>query len=73
MTGTAFLKSLVQLPYAVAVSSRRTLAEQGSPQAVGNVLDADPPLVNWEQSYDAFTHSPKGRRIKLSVTYRPGT
>ncbi|MDE2772832.1 MAG: carboxypeptidase-like regulatory domain-containing protein, partial [Gemmatimonadota bacterium] len=34
VTGTAFSESLVQLPYAVTVSSRRTLAEQGSPQAV---------------------------------------
>ena len=37
-----------------------------------NLLDAPPPLVNWEQSYDGFTHSPKGRRIKLSLTYRMG-
>ena len=39
---------------------------------VMNALDADPPHVRWEQSYDGFTHSPKGRRIKMSVTYRPG-
>ena len=39
---------------------------------VMNVLDADPPHVRWEQSYDGFTHSPKGRRIKMSVTYRLG-
>ena len=39
--------------------------------SVINLLDAPPPLVNWEQSYDGFTHSPKGRRMKLSVTYRP--
>ena len=37
-----------------------------------NVLDTDPPLVRWEASYDGFTHSPKGRRIKLSLTYRMG-
>ena len=37
-----------------------------------NLLDAAPPLVNWEQSYDGFTHSPKGRRVKLSITYRMG-
>ena len=37
-----------------------------------NLLDSDPPLVNWEQSYDGFTHSPRGRRIKMSVVYRPG-
>ena len=35
-----------------------------------NLLGTAPPLVNWEQSYDGFTHSPKGRRIKLSITYR---
>ncbi len=40
--------------------------------SVINLLDAPPPLVNWEQSYDGYTHSPKGRRIKMSVTYRPG-
>ena len=34
VTGTAFEESPVSLPYAVAVSGRRTLAEQGSPQAV---------------------------------------
>ena len=34
VTGTAFSESMVQLPYAVSVASRRTLAEQGSPQAV---------------------------------------
>ncbi|MYG81482.1 MAG: hypothetical protein F4187_06830 [Gemmatimonadetes bacterium] len=39
---------------------------------VMNALDADPPHVRWEQSYDGFTHSPKGRRIKMSVTWRPG-
>ncbi len=36
-----------------------------------NILDRDPPLVNWEQSYDGFTHSVKGRRIELSLTWRP--
>ena len=40
--------------------------------SVLNLLDSAPPLVNWEQSYDGFTHSPKGRRIKMSVTWRPG-
>ncbi len=40
--------------------------------SVLNVLDAPPPLVRWEASYDGFTHSPKGRRIKLSLTYRMG-
>ena len=35
-----------------------------------NLMDADPPYVKWEQSFDGFTHSAKGRRIKLSATYR---
>ena len=35
-----------------------------------NLLGTPPPFVNWEQSYDGRTHSPKGRRIKLSVTHR---
>ncbi len=39
---------------------------------VMNVLDSDPPQVRWEASYDGFTHSPKGRRIKASLTYRMG-
>ncbi len=34
VTGTAFEESPVDLPYSVAVSGRRSLAEQGSPQAV---------------------------------------
>ena len=40
--------------------------------SVTNVLDADPPFVAWEQSFDAFTHSARGRRIKLSATWRQG-
>ena len=35
-----------------------------------NLMDAAPPYVKWEQSFDGFTHSAKGRRIKLSATYR---
>ena len=35
-----------------------------------NLMDATPPYVKWEQSFDGFTHSAKGRRIKLSATYR---
>ena len=35
-----------------------------------NLLDAAPPYVKWEQSFDGFTHSAKGRRIKLSATWR---
>lgn len=34
-----------------------------------NLLGTPPPLVNWETSYDGFTHDPKGRRIKVGVTY----
>ena len=37
-----------------------------------NLLDAMPPLVNIEQAYDGFTHDPKGRRLKLAVTWRLG-
>ncbi len=51
---------------------RRTSRTMDIALSVLNLLDTDPPLVNWEQSYDAHTHSPKGRRLKLSVTYRPG-
>ena len=36
-----------------------------------NLLDADPPFVAWEQNYDGFTHSARGRRVKLSATWRP--
>ena len=35
-----------------------------------NLLDAAPPYVKWEQSFDGFTHSAKGRRIKVSATWR---
>ena len=34
-----------------------------------NLLDTDPPFVNWEAAFDGFTHSPKGRRLKLSITW----
>lgn len=34
-----------------------------------NLLDAKPPLVNIEAGYDGFTHDPKGRRLKLAVSY----
>ncbi len=37
-----------------------------------NLLGSDPPPVNWEQGYDGFTHNPKGRRVKMSLTYRFG-
>ena len=51
---------------------RRTSGKADIALSIINLLDAPPPLVNWEQSYDGYTHSPKGRRIKMSVTYRPG-
>ena len=34
-----------------------------------NLLDSEPPLANVEQGYDGFTHDPKGRQLKLAVTY----
>ncbi len=37
-----------------------------------NLLDTRPPLVNVEQAYDGFTHDPKGRQLKLAVTYKLG-
>jgi outer membrane receptor protein involved in Fe transport len=37
-----------------------------------NLLDTMPPLVNIEQAYDGFTHDPKGRRVKLAVSYNFG-
>ena len=37
-----------------------------------NLLDTRPPLVNIEQAYDGFTHDPKGRRVKLAVSWRTG-
>ncbi len=52
---------------------RRTSEQLDMGLSVLNALGSAPPLVRWEQSYDGFTHSPKGRRIKLQVTYRPGS
>ncbi|MDE2698589.1 MAG: hypothetical protein OXI23_06960, partial [Gemmatimonadota bacterium] len=37
-----------------------------------NLIDTRPPLVNVEQAYDGFTHDPKGRQLKLAVTYQLG-
>ncbi len=37
-----------------------------------NLLGTRPPLVNIEQAYDGFTHDPKGRRLKLAVSYNFG-
>ncbi len=38
--------------------------------SVLNMLNSPPPPVLWEQGYDGFTHSPKGRRVKVSATWR---
>ena len=35
-----------------------------------NLTDAEPPLVNREHAHDGLTHSSKGRRFKLAVTYQ---
>ncbi len=51
---------------------RRTSGRTDVALSVLNLLGAPPPYVNWEQSYDGRTHSPKGRRIKLSLTHRLG-
>ena len=37
-----------------------------------NLTGQIPPWVNIEQSYDGFTHDPKGRRIKMALTWRFG-
>lgn len=37
-----------------------------------NLLDAPAPFVAWEHAFDAFTHSARGRRVKLSVTWKAG-
>ncbi len=42
----------------------------GASLSLLNLTDAAPPFVKWEQSFDGFTHSAKGRRIKLSLVYR---
>ncbi|MXZ45195.1 MAG: TonB-dependent receptor [Gammaproteobacteria bacterium] len=35
-----------------------------------NLTDEAPPFANVEFAYDGMTHNPKGRRIKLSLSYR---
>ena len=35
-----------------------------------NLLGKRPPMANVEQAYDGFTHTPKGRKLKLAVTYQ---
>ena len=37
-----------------------------------NLTGRVPPWANIEQSYDGFTHDPKGRRIKMALTWRFG-
>ncbi len=37
-----------------------------------NLTGTLPPWANIEQSYDGFTHDPKGRRFKVGLTYRFG-
>ena len=37
-----------------------------------NLTGQIPPWVNVEQSYDGFTHDPKGRRFKAAVSWRFG-
>ncbi len=114
VTGTAFVESPINAPYAVAVASRKALEEQGSPQPVDffknlgashgvigeanstidpfltwdlnflwnlsgkigltfsalNLTGAEPPLVNREHAHDGLTHSSKGRRFKLAVSFQ---
>ena len=38
-----------------------------------NLTGRIPPWANIEQSYDGFTHDPKGRRLKVALTYRFGS
>ena len=37
-----------------------------------NLTGQIPPWANVEQSYDGFTHDPKGRRVKMALTWRFG-
>ena len=37
-----------------------------------NLTDEAPPWVDIEQFYDGFTHDPKGRRLRVGLTYRFG-
>lgn len=34
-----------------------------------NLTDEDPPIAPHEQAYDAYTHNPLGRQIRLSLNY----
>ena len=37
-----------------------------------NLTGQIPPWANVEQSYDGFTQDPKGRRVKMALTWRFG-
>ena len=37
-----------------------------------NLTDAEPPFADVELMYDGFTHDPKGRRLKVAVSYNFG-
>jgi outer membrane receptor protein involved in Fe transport len=39
--------------------------------SVINMLDEDPPLASTDLSYDAYTHNPFGRMVKLGVVFTP--
>ncbi len=56
------------------MSFRRRFTDLGMDLTVYgmNLTGAIPPWVNIEQSYDGFTHDPKGRRIKAAMTWRWG-
>jgi len=38
--------------------------------SVMNLTDEDPPLAPHELAYDAYTHSPLGRILKVGFKYR---
>ena len=40
--------------------------------SVLNITDEDPPFTGIEMNYDAFTHNPFGRIVKIGATYRFG-
>ena len=40
--------------------------------SVLNISDEDPPFTGIEMNYDAFTHNPFGRMIKVGLTYSMG-
>ena len=40
--------------------------------SVINIKDEDPPFMSREMNYDAFTHNPFGRMLKLGLVYRMG-